>query len=48
MLKTCNRCYCWDQRDIVKKIGICTVSMEVTVGETLCLHDKQEEENEQV
>lgn len=46
MLKICKMCYLWDQRDISKQIGICTVSKEITVGECLCLHDKQEEENE--
>ena len=45
MLKICKMCYFWDLRDIVKQIGICGISKEMTAGETLCLHDKQEEDD---
>lgn len=48
MLKFCAICDEWLPILPLKKIGLCTVSREKTCGETLCLHDKQEEDDEQV
>ena len=44
MLKFCAICDEWLPVCLSTKVGLCTISREKTYGETVCLHDKQEEE----